>query len=535
MLLLVAMMSTISFSQSVTFNVTGANPHCQSQEPNGAPYSGLAQAPAGAQSLVDVTFQIQVQSGASWAYWGPSFVRVGSGSYSNNSTGATQLTLTPVNVIRMSAIIRYRNVANGPILTATVYSSSVQYNYFPAPSFSLGINGQPAAPPPVVIPFYTCTGDAMLQLMDLSNISGTGVQWHLNIFYTQPGSVLSVPSDVNNCNWVSGPPPPTGINVTSPESNAAFGECPIRPHIFTPGELMTVTLQIQNDCGTTSQTVVLQIFDQPSGATVNFFFRGSNQADGYSAQGANNQTPTGEQNPATNTASQTDGVLSWGGTDASPTWAGASQTSMDVSGTGFYGGVLSWKVEIFFKNASNQYVSAGTYVDNTPGNTQINIQNVVMSINGAPATAGYFTANFNSSNTGVLGKRFKVILTGNGVCNQQPTKEGYFRITPDQPWWIVGGGPGSGTDVAAAESLQVVPNPVQATATLEAFSGEEAEAMLRIVGMNGQVVQLADAGHVSLAKGHNSLTLDVGHLPAGTYSVQLVRPDKVLTAKLVKL
>jgi hypothetical protein len=535
-LLFTALLGT-SFSQSVTFNVTGSNPRCQSQFPNGAPYSGLAQAPAGAQSLVDVTFTVQVQNGASWSLWGSSFVRVSSGSYSNNSSGAPQLTMTPVNVIRMRAVIRYRNVVNGPILTATAFSSTVQYNYFPAPSIpAVSINGQAVAPPPVVTPFYTCTGDAMLQTMGLANISGTGVQWRLNISYTMPGSTISIPSDVNNCPWVSGPPPLAGINVTTPEENAAFGECPIRPHVFTPGELMTVTLQVQNDCGTTSQTIVLQIFDQPSGATVNFYFRGSNLADGYSAQGANNQTPTGEQNPATNTASQTDGVLSWGGTDANPTWVGASQTTLDVSGTSFYGGVQSWTVEIFVKNSSNQYVPAGSYSDPTPGNTQINIQNVPMSINGGALTAGYFSANFNSSSTGVLGKQFKVRLTGKGVCDQQPTKEGYFRITPDQPWWIVGGDDPGTPDIAASESLQVVPNPVGgANAKLEVYAAEDAEAMLRVVGTNGQAVKLGASPHISLTKGHNSFMLDIGHLPPGIYAVQVLGQGMLSSTNLIKL
>ncbi|TAK50482.1 MAG: T9SS type A sorting domain-containing protein, partial [Saprospiraceae bacterium] len=117
-------------------------------------------------------------------------------------------------------------------------------------------------------------------------------------------------------------------------------------------------------------------------------------------------------------------------------------------------------------------------------------------------------------------------------------KEGYFQIAPGQVWWIIGGG-GSGTDqtteAAATETLLVSPNPVHGTATFEAFSADDAEATLRIVGMNGQLVQLANESHVALAKGQNSFTLDVGHLPAGTYSVQLIKPDKVLATKLVKL
>ena len=86
-----------------------------------------------------------------------------------------------------------------------------------------------------------------------------------------------------------------------------------------------------------------------------------------------------------------------------------------------------------------------------------------------------------------MGKKFKVILTANGVCDQHPSKTGYFRIDPDQPWYIVGGGAGTetGLGVAPAETLRVLPNPVREVATVE--------VPLRI---RGEAIGLKDGGQL---------------------------------------
>jgi hypothetical protein len=198
---------------SVSFTVSGTNPRCKSAFPNGAPYSGSANAPSAAAQLVDVTFQIQRETtpgtGDFSSFWGPSFVITGSGTglsvgYSNNSTGATQLTLTPVNNIRMKATIRYRNTIGGSILTTIQYSSIVAYSHFPAPTANFNINNQAPPTPPIALNHYLCTGDAFMQPNGF--VSGTGVQWRLMVFQSSASGNAGTPFDVNACSWRNGFP-----------------------------------------------------------------------------------------------------------------------------------------------------------------------------------------------------------------------------------------------------------------------------------------------------------------------------------------
>lgn len=546
-LLLSAMLLSLSnllSAQSVSFNVTGTNPHCESAYPNGAPYSGAAIAPSGAVQIVDVTFQIQRLGGTTWAFWGAPFTLTAGTSatsvgYNNNSLGATQLTLSPTSTIRMRSIIRYRTAAGGnTVFTSYVYSASVTYNYFSSPTVDYSINNQFAPSSPTVINVYTCAGDVTLQ--NLTNISGTGVQWRLQMFSSTSGGNQGTPFDVNMCGWKNGVPP-ASLNVSSTENNPVFAGCFIRPRVYTEGEYVLVRLEMKNDCGTSSKNVLLRFFSQPSGATVNFFFRGSNNADAL-ATGSNTQTGSGEQNSATGTVSNSDGILSWGGTQANPTWVGAAQTSLDVSGTNFYGGVLSWTVEISYQNPqTNAFVPAGTHTISAPGNSLISILDVVMSVGGGTPSAAYFISNFNTSPTGVLGKLFKVKLTGNGVCNQSPSKEGFFKIAPNFIGWLPVNGNNTGEDVAQAfydevvEDLQVAPNPANGQITVTVESNEEVDAVLRVVDMNGQIAQLNSSSTLSLTKGYNSFTSDISQLPAGTYVIQVVKPSGILTQKLIKL
>lgn len=528
----------ISHAQSVTFNVSGTNPRCESAFPNGAPYTGAVNMPSNAVQIVDVKLQIQRDITGSWGFWGSPLVFTINGplsflGYSNNSPGATQLTLTSVNTIRMQATIRWRQVAGGPIITTIVNSGQVAYNYFPAPTTNFNING--AVPPavPVALNHYLCTGEAFME--PNGNVSGTGVQWRLLLFSSSASGNQGTPRDINTCSWRNGFPPGS-INVTSPEDIPAYAGCAIQPKIYTEGEYVLARLEIRNDCGTTSKSVLLRIFNQPSGATVNFFFRGSSLADSHVAFGGTGNTGTGELNPG-GPSSNSDGILSWGGTFNSPTWVGASQTVLDCSGTNFFQGIQSWQVTIAVQNG-NQFLDIGTYTE-IPSNNQISIQSVPISLGGAPEAAGYFSNNFNTSATGVLGKTFRIELKGIGVCNQSPSKIGYFRIIPNQNWWmpVNGGNPNEEVSVkeVGTENLVVMPNPTNGQLVFEIESNDDSEAAIRVVNTQGQAIQLDRSATIPLVKGYNSFTQDITQLPSGTYYIQVIKPSGVLSTKVVKL
>jgi Secretion system C-terminal sorting domain len=301
------------------------------------------------------------------------------------------------------------------------------------------------------------------------------------------------------------------------------------------GQYILVRLSVLNDCGVTYTNALVRVFQEPSGATVDFSFKGSSGADSYVAAGPNTTTGTGEGTPV----SQSDGLLSWGGTQASPCWVGASFTNLSCTNTGFYGGLTSWTMEISHESfpGSNSFLPDGSYTETNPANAQLYINQAEMAVNGGSFGANYFINNFNSTNTGVLGKLFKVKLSGIGVCGQLPFKEGFFKIIPTNVSLLVGPDNPNGviTNAESSATLQVAPNPVKGELTVSLLSDEDGEATLRITDLNGRVVQLGGASDIQLVKGLNSFTLDLATLPPGVYFAQVIRSGKNLTARLVKI
>jgi hypothetical protein len=524
------------FSQAVSFNVAGTNPRCYSSFPTGVTYSGSAIAPTNAVQIVDVKFQRKYQTGGSSANNGASFTvtpgtTVVSVNYSNSTTGAGLLTLSPVNTIFMEATIRFRTVLGGSITTVIVNSPTTSFNYFGAPTVDCNINSQFAPPSPTAINAFFCAGDVLMN--PLVSASGTGVQWRMLLFQSSASGNEGTPSDVNLCGWKTGSPPSV-LNVTTPESMTIYQGCAIRPQVKVNDSWLLVKLEVTNDCGTTTKSVLLHMFSQPTGATVDFFFRGSVQVDAKLPSGPNTSTGTGEK--YNGGVSPSDGILSFGGTQAAPTLVGASQTVLDCSSTNFLGGVLSWNIVI--RNITGGNAIVGSTTINTPNNTQINISQVPISLNGGMPNPGYFASNFNTSSTGVLGKTFSIELTGNGVCNQINTKTGFFTIASDFSWWKVDDGildeVSETANSDSNEELQISPNPSDGIVTINIESINDDIAQMHIVGLNGQIVK-SDTNTFELVKGFNSFSQDISNLPVGTYMVQIVKSNATLTKRLIKL
>lgn len=526
-------------AQTVTFTVDGSNPRCFEDYPNGAPYFGEASvANIPGAFIVSVDFQIQRLAGLSWGFWGGPFTvtpfpwGITTVYYSNNTFGATPLTMTPIHFIRMRAIIRYRiGHVGSETLTAIVYSPGLWYNHFPRPRFNMQLGCRDAIPD-IPTPVYTCEG-AKIKLKNTS-ISGTGVRWRVEAYYSTASGGQGLPfGNFGVCGWQAGVPP-MEINLEDPYQN---GVC-TAPWTLLNGEYILVRLTVENDCGTTVREGLIQVFPQPSGAQVDFFFRGSPRADNYAPIGPNDRSPTGEQNPQTGQASQSDGVLSWGGTAEQPTWVGASQTVLDCSAANFYC-LQSWTMKIYYQQG-DQWVYAGEYTENNPDNSQINIQSAVMSINNAPPTDGYFSQNFNTSPTGVLGKKFRVELEGNGPCNQHPSKTGYFRITPTQPWDLTESGIEEHAEDRAGSSVlrsvsRIYPNPISTVATLSIEAKQEGEALIRVLDIHGRIVNLNGLGKTMLLSGPNLINFQVESLPPGQYVIQTTLPEGILSVPFIKM
>jgi hypothetical protein len=532
-------------AQGVSFTVQGINPHCVSQNPNGASYSGSATVPGLIFKIKDAVLEVQVFNGVDWKTWENSFtITAPSNSssptlnYSSLTTiGAPNLKMTAINSIRMKATIHFTLIAGTTIYTKEVFSPEIQYNYFDSPYVNFNINNEFAYPFPFTTTVYQCQGDAVIT--DVPIVSGTGIQWRLLEFISSSSGNQGSGFDVNNCGWKDGNPP-VKLNITSPELNNEYSGCAIRPWVFIGDEWRIVRLEIKNDCGTSYKEILLHVLTEPAlGAEVNFLFRGSIDADALYS-GPNNTSPLGEQNPFTNAVSNNDNILSWGGTQTNPTWVGASQTILDCSKSNFAGKLLSWKVDIYIQNQiDNKFDLIGSLTENNVSNSLINIQSVPISINGAPINSMYFTSNFNYSSKGVLGKIFKVVLTGNGICSEAPSKTGFFKIAPNNSSWRINNGEeveNTVEDISILkENLFIFPNPTNEKLTLNINTNYEEIACIRIVNNNGQIIVIDGIQDFPLVKGLNTFSTDINHLPSGTFTLQLIKPSGILTRRFIKL
>jgi len=152
----------------------------------------------------------------------------------------------------------------------------------------------------------------------------------------------------------------------------------------------------------------------------------------------------------------------------------------------------------------------------------------------AAKNLGFFIQNFST----VVGKTFRVTLTGSGCGNQNPSKQGYFRIIPDNPFWKPGGNVG-GNDVSIKplgqlEDMRLSPNPAHDQVNIEFNSADDAAGTLRIVSVDGKVMN-TESEMVSFAKGRNVISRNIQTLPTGTYLIQIVKSGSVHSQKLVKL
>jgi len=140
---------------------------------------------------------------------------------------------------------------------------------------------------------------------------------------------------VHECGWFPGNPPP------AIDMKLVSSECMRELETNVYDGYFLVQIVVRNGCGSVTQNALVLFQPAPSGAQVNFGLLGSNPADAYADYGND------ELNPGNGQSSSSDGFLSWGGTAANPTWAGA--LSIALSGfnfENFYGGLEGYEVKV---------------------------------------------------------------------------------------------------------------------------------------------------------------------------------------------
>jgi len=530
-------------AQSLTFHIQGDNPFCVEDYPNGANYNGVASVSGLFGQILKVDFQMQYKaSGGQWNNWGQQFTIVpwwGSHQvhYNQSTSGAPPMTMSPKHHVRMRARITYSVWGEGTE-SVTVFSHEREYNRFPAPVVDFTVDGNPVSMQfPLLV--YTCDGHPVLETTGSSH-HGSGRMFRFSAFHSDASGNQGQPlAGFEDCWWLwaggqvlatmpvnnpYGLPPDFGVDCAGDWSQL-------------DNEYVLIRLEIQNDCGYHVKEALLHVFQSPGAAQVDFYFKGSPQADGQYS-GPNDRSPLGEQNPATGNADDGDGVLSWGGTFANPTPVGAALTVLAIEHANFYKGLDSWKMEIDYRQ-ENDWFFAGEYVEYNPNANELSINQVPISINGGadPPQQGYFISHWHAGSTGVLGKTFRVTLTGYGVCDQAPSKQGYFTILDDAIWWLQDPGQGNNAQVSIHHDevvLSLWPNPASDRVHLDISVPQATRTSWMILDMQGRTMPVPGLESQTLDPGFNRLDVPTSHLTPGMYIIRLTTEREVHSTMFVK-
>jgi hypothetical protein len=530
-------------AQSVTFNIQGDNPFCAEDYPNGPNYNGVASVVGLTAQILKVDFQMQYKTaGGSWNGWGQTFTITpwwvtNQVSYNQSTSGAPPMTMAPKHYVRMRARITYSIYGEGTGV-ATVFSDEREYWHFAAPTVDYTVDGnQVSEQYPTIV--YTCDGDPVVEPSVLF-FRGSGRKYRFSAYHSDIAGNQGQPlSGFEDCDWlwVLGAPP-ASFPVSDPYGLPPGGgvDC-AGDWSQLDNEYVLIRLEYENDCGHHAKDALLHVFQAPSAAQVDFYFKGSPQADGQYT-GPNDRSPLGEQNPATGNAEDNDGVLSWGGTFASPTPVGAAQTQLFIEHANFYKGLDSWKMEIEYWD-DPYWINAGEYIENNPNTNELSINQVPISINGGadPPEQGYFISHFNASSTGVLGKIFRVTLIGYGVCDQTPAKEGYFTILDNQIWWLQDPGQGNNAQANMIHDevvLSLWPNPASERVQLDISVPQATRTSWMILDMQGRTMPLPGLESQTLDPGFNRLDVPTSHLTPGMYMLRLTTEREVHSTMFVK-
>lgn len=330
-----------------------------------------------------------------------------------------------------------------------------------------------------------------------------------------------------------------GIETGWQASASSYNLRTIIPNMDANG-YFSVDMQVQTALGTSAWTNRQFIQIQRAAPTniglVDFGFNGSPDADAYIAATLCTNNADGENfvMPNGTTCDNNDGRLSNGGTDANPTWVGASQTILyGLATTNIFGGMQSHKVEIW-DLSFNPTAPIGTFLGGSTFTVPFNINSrVKCAYTGTPATY-FFTRQMNANGNVFNGHKFKITLTATDICGKTTAKTGYFRMIPNQVFW-------RSTDLEDTDLteqissdnqyLLVSPNPTQNQINIQCNAAQDGEGVLSIINVEGKVIERK----ISLLVGENAFNENVQNLPNGLYFVRVQQKDTILSQKFVKI
>lgn len=171
---------------------------------------------------------------------------------------------------------------------------------------------------------------------------------------------------------------------------------------------------------------------------------------------------------------------------------------------------------------------AGSWGDIGAGKQVVELSGRSYLEHNSPSSNGTFEMEWNAPDAGTGEVTFYAASNaadGNGGSTGDGTASSTLVVAES-------GGPNSTSDLGRqVASLEVLPNPVGETLTVEVTSRMSGNFDLRIVSVNGSIVQ---SENMNLSAGVNREMFDVGNLPSGLYILQLCGEEHVTATQLLK-
>lgn len=188
-----------------------------------------------------------------------------------------------------------------------------------------------------------------------------------------------------------------------------------------------------------------------------------------------------------------------------------------------YGDEITWK---FFNDAGTQIAAGGPYAQLAANGTLLHTHNVVV-----PASGCYKFVIYDSYGDGInsgYGVGSATILDGYGA--QVYFNNGTYTSQASRNIDVTGNLNTGVKENAFVNNVNIYPNPVTETATLDFNLAEANTVNVKVMNAIGQTVSLVKLG--KLGSGSHTFTIDATSLSSGLYFVELEVGNSTLTNKI---